>query len=275
MDNRHIALTNLDLADKVGLEIGPLNRPLVRKGEAQVYYADHLSTAALREKYRDDPAVDITQIVEVDFDLAQTTFRDALTRIAPLDFVVASHVIEHVPDLVGWLSDIHAALRVGGVLALVIPDKRFTFDIHRRETPLWEIEAAHAEKRTRPSLGITLDHFLNVVKVDAGELWRDYSIGRDAHRATPPTAVQTIFEQWRDGRYIDVHCWVFTPWSFLRLIGWINRKFGLHYELKWAEPTPHNQLEFYVQLEKKTPTSAFTDWEEAASKLQARAAVPG
>jgi len=92
----------------------------------------HLSTEALREKYQHDPAVDIAQIVEVDFDLAQITFRDALARIAPLDFVVASHVIEHVPDLVGWLSDIHAALRVGGVLALVIPDKRFTFDLHRR-----------------------------------------------------------------------------------------------------------------------------------------------
>jgi SAM-dependent methyltransferase len=275
MDNRHIALTNLDLADKVGLEIGPLNRPLVRKGEAQVYYADHLSTEGLREKYRHDPAVDIAQIVEADFDLSQTTFRDAIALITPLDFVVASHVIEHVPDLVGWLSDIHAALRVGGVLALVIPDKRFTFDIHRRETPLWEVEAAHAEKRTRPSLGIALDHFLNVVNVDAGELWRDYSIGRDAHRAMPPTVTQKVYEQWHDGRYIDAHCWVFTPWSFLRIIGWIVRKYGLYYGLRWAEPTPHNQLEFYVQLEKQTHTSAVTDWEEAANILQARAAVPG
>ena len=211
----------------------------------------------------------------MDFDLAQTTFRDALARIAPLDFVVASHVIEHVPDLVGWLSDIHAALKIGGVLALVIPDKRFTFDLHRRETPLWEVEAAHAEKRTRPSLTITLDHFLNIVKVDTGELWRDYSIGRDAHRAMHPSVAKTIFDQWAEGRYIDAHCWVFTPWSFLRTIGWIVRKYGLYYELKWAEPTPHDQLEFYVKLEKKTSISASTNWEAAASKLQARALIPG
>ena len=48
-----------------------------------------------------------------------------------VDFVIASHVIEYVPEMVSWLQCIGEALRPGGVLNLAIPasikiDKRLT-----------------------------------------------------------------------------------------------------------------------------------------------------
>lgn len=85
---------------------------------------------------------------------------------APLDYVVASHVVEHVPDLAGWLEEVNASLKIGGRLLLVVPDKRFTFDILRPLTTYSEIITAYKEQRRRPGLRSMCDHFANVVHAD-------------------------------------------------------------------------------------------------------------
>ena len=55
----------------VGLEIGPLNKPLVKKEElennGEIFYLDHLSTEELQEKYKDEASVKTDEIVSVDF----------------------------------------------------------------------------------------------------------------------------------------------------------------------------------------------------------------
>ena len=61
----------IDVAQKKGLEIGPLTSPLVtsediKKG-GEIFYLDHLSTAELRKKYRNDSSVSIDAIQDVDF----------------------------------------------------------------------------------------------------------------------------------------------------------------------------------------------------------------
>ena len=61
-----IALAPGDLARLTGIEIGPLDKPLVRRDRGPVLYVDHADTAALRRKYADDPGVDLDALVEVD-----------------------------------------------------------------------------------------------------------------------------------------------------------------------------------------------------------------
>ena len=138
----------------MGLEIGPLTRPLLTKVDGRTFYADHSSTEDLIKKYKGDPAVPEGDICEVDYDL----------RVVPLsktnnhgnyDYVVASHVIEHVPDIIGWLGEIESILKVGGSLALVVPDKRYTFDYFRRESQYWMAEEAVG--RQRPDQSTVLD----------------------------------------------------------------------------------------------------------------------
>jgi SAM-dependent methyltransferase len=253
-DLRSRALSGVDTSVGRGLEIGPLNRPLLPKSAGRVFYADHCSTEELRTKYAGNPNVPVDDICPVDFDLSRMRLSEA-DRDGKFDYVVASHVIEHVPDLVGWLRDIHGLLNEGGILALAVPDKRFTFDVFRRETAFWMVQEAVG--RTRPSIEIVVDHFVNIVNADAGKLWADRESRHEFRQAISPQVCSDLIERHGRGEYIDAHCWVVTPSSFLELLGQITEYYKLNYELHFYETTPLGQLEFYVQLRR---SSVKTDW---------------
>ena len=65
---------------------------------------------------------------------------------ATLDFVVASHVLEHVADPVGLLDDIHRVLRLDGVALILLPDRRLTFDAGRPPTTIETLARKHAAR---------------------------------------------------------------------------------------------------------------------------------
>ncbi len=84
-----------------GLEIGPLTSPVVTKDQGEIYYLDHLSTDDLRKKYVDDPSIDKSRIVDVSFVAPDGDLSTACAG-KQFDYVVASHVIEHIPNMIGW-----------------------------------------------------------------------------------------------------------------------------------------------------------------------------
>src|ERR1700722_11790090 len=94
-----------------GLEIGPLCWPLLPKSEFNVKYVDHVSAAKLKKIYKDDPGVALDRIDKVDYPLAGRSLRNTVGGNKLFDYVVASHVIEHVPDMVGWLQDMASVLK--------------------------------------------------------------------------------------------------------------------------------------------------------------------
>jgi SAM-dependent methyltransferase len=51
-----------------------------------------------------------------------------------LDYLCCSHVLEHLPDPISALFEWHRVLGPGGLLYLVVPDKRYTFDAPRATT---------------------------------------------------------------------------------------------------------------------------------------------
>jgi hypothetical protein len=157
---------DFDVAPLRGAEFGPLSRPLVKRDASEIYYIDYCSADELRQKYAAVPDAHPDRIEEVDFVWAGGPLAPILGDKAPLDYIVASHVIEHVPDLVGWLKTMSSALKVGGRLLLIVPDKRFTFDIHRRVSSLEEISLAYQEQRRIPGLRLVMDHFANAVAAD-------------------------------------------------------------------------------------------------------------
>jgi predicted SAM-dependent methyltransferase len=261
----------MSLAGLRGVEVGPLSRPVVRRHEAEVYYVDHCSTEDLRKKYAGDHA-HIEGIQEVDFIWAQQPLVELIGDKAPLDFIVAAHVIEHVPDLCGWLREMSDALKVGGRLLLIIPDKRFTFDIYRRLSSFEEITQAWEERRRRPGLRIVLDHFANVVQADTSKLWENYSLADHLPYHHGADLLALAAGEHSQGKYIDVHCWVFTPWHFMHLMGRMVRELGVDFDLRYFLTTQGYDLEFYVQLEKTTTLT--TDWAREAEKARRNALWP-
>jgi predicted SAM-dependent methyltransferase len=112
-----------------GVEIGALWRKFPAPRRASVWYVDRVHSTDLRDEY---PEVG-QQIIPPDIvgDAGQLPFRDG-----SLDFVIASHVLEHMPFPLATLRHWYCALAAGGVLLLKIPDKRYTFDARRQRTSL-------------------------------------------------------------------------------------------------------------------------------------------
>nr|WP_246712652.1 methyltransferase domain-containing protein [Rhizobium sp. BK399] len=249
---------------KRGVEIGPLSRPVVRRHEAEVYYVDHCTTEELVRKYEGHEQV--AEMEKIDFVWRDQTLVEMLGAKAPLDFIVAAHVIEHVPDLRGWLGEMHDALQIGGRLLLIVPDKRFTFDIFRRLSPFEEVIQAHSERRRRPGLRVVMDHFANVTRADTWKLWDNYSWADHAPYFHDDSFLPHAMEKWQDGEYVDVHAWVFTPWHFMHLMDRMTSEMGLKFDLCYFLTTQDHDLEFYVQLERSDQVCTDFAVEEARAR---------
>jgi len=255
LSRRDKLLTGIDITRSRGLELGPLHRPLLKRPEARVFYVDHCSTADLKAKYALDSGVPAGSIVEVDYVWSQGSLRDAVGPEASFDYVLASHVIEHVPDLIGWIQDIAEVLAPGGKLCLAIPDKRYTFDIARAVTPVSILIEDHLLRRVTPSPHAVFDHLAGAVSIDPETAW---SIGFDPKRHPKHHSLEEAFtrahSQNATPSYPDVHVTVMTPSSFLDIVRTLATLDSFPYRVAQFFPTAFNEAEFIVQLEKLDPT---------------------
>jgi hypothetical protein len=113
-DRKTVLCGLLDIENGKGLEFGPLSRPIVRPEEGDIRYIDHASTEALRDKYVINDGHDISEFVEISHVWNGGRLRDVIANNEIFDFALASHVIEHVPDVIGWLADIFSVLKDDG-----------------------------------------------------------------------------------------------------------------------------------------------------------------
>lgn len=254
---RHRRLLSLfDQHQGKGLEIGPLFDPVVHRPEADIRYVDVHSGPELKAYYSSHPGVPVEDIVDPDFVLigpeGPRPLPEAIGGTACFDWVVASHVIEHVPDLVSWLEEVAAVLVDGGRLVLAVPDRRFSFDADRDPTTVGQILLARHLRDTIPSVRAIYDHYSRVVTIDAGQAW-------DGRRPTPSDRIHGqdyVEAQLRlatdQARYVDAHVWLFTPQSFVDQLGELAG-LGLNcFAVEKVIPTAERELEFYAVL-RRTP----------------------
>jgi len=268
-------LRGLNLRESVGVEIGALCWPLVRRGDAgKIIYVDHTDTPHLRQKYHDDPHVNADEIVHVDAVWGENSLHEAIGG-QYVDFVVASHVVEHVPDLVTWLRELAAVLKPTGEVRLAVPDRRFTFDYFRRESRLPEVLTSYIERARVPNPFCLLDHCLNAADISTAQAWHERIDRASAklHR-TWQGALHLARDAAANGTYHDVHCWVFTPRSFARLIADLCAMDLLDFACEDFADTARNSMEFSVVLRRSRDRQYIADsWQrmERAAKI----ATPG
>lgn len=232
--------------ERPGLEIGPLDRPIMPRPGSAVLYADHLDKEGLKAKYASHAPVNGDTIPDIDFVIGQAGLRAGVGE-QRLHYVIASHVIEHIPNPITWLADIHALLVDGGILVLAIPDLRRCFDALRRPSTAAEWIEAHLDNRTRPSPSRIFDAMCNEVQIDGTISWNYDPDPRDLILSRTAAAAYDLAQQFKQsGEYMDVHCWTFTPASFCNLMRTVAAT-GL-LELKLQSITDTIGQEFLVRL---------------------------
>jgi SAM-dependent methyltransferase len=118
------------------------------------------------------------------------------------DFVLASHVLEHSANPLSSLQEWKRVLTAGGVLLVVVPDKRYTFDHWRQFTPIEHIEADFRANVREDDL-THLDEVLAL-----------HDVGLD-----PWTATQEEFRErcLRNSEIRAIHHHVFSPETLNRM----------------------------------------------------------
>jgi SAM-dependent methyltransferase len=210
-----------------GLELGPLHRPIPPHAGMQMTYVDRADQATLKREF---PAV-ARHIVPVDvIDDAETLATVADGRF---DFLIAAHVIEHMRNPIGALVNWLRVVRDGGLVYLIVPDKRRTFDRLRVRTTLEHMVLDYQQ----PSRERDFEHFL------------DYAVF--VHHALTDQAIGEA-TRLRDTDY-SIHFHVFLPQDIVRVAEWIH---GHVMPVQVAEgPSLSPALdEFHVLLRKGVPS---------------------
>jgi predicted SAM-dependent methyltransferase len=265
---RHSVRAGIQTPEASVLEIGPLYRPFFLKSETDVIYVDHADTDTLREKYRVGHGFDVQDIVEVDAVWGDNSLLECAGR--QVDYVIASHVIEHVPDLITWLKELQAVLKPDGEIRLVVPDKRYTFDYIRRETALQDLIDPYARRTRRPLAANIFDHVTYVRHVDTGEAWKGpLDTEKLEHIHSYELAMDLVQDALSTDNYHDVHCWVFTPHSFASLMLDAANHGMLNLECVDFSDTPHNSLEFIVFVRPSSDVTAIANsWKKMQQSVR-------
>lgn len=259
MSRREFALACIDLTKGIGLELGPLYNPVVTKDEANIRYLDHMSYDDLKKKYGKDPGVPLDQLVPIDYVLKDNSLQKTF-KGKTFDYVIACHVIEHIPDMVHWLRDVATILNEGGVLSLVIPDKRYTFDLHRNESRPADIIGAYLDKQVKVNSTQLYDDVMTYRHdIDPAVIWRNPTAYADlpaynTGAAGIKKAMMRCETNLKLGEYVDCHCHVLTPASFFEIVRTLIAHDLFDYKVAHFSDTPAGRHEFYVSL-KKTKAS--------------------
>jgi SAM-dependent methyltransferase len=206
----------------LGLEIGPLHRPLAKHDGMRVEYVDLHSAAQLREIY---PELKEVELVDPDIlDDAQTLGTVASGRY---DFVAAPHVIEHMRNPIRAVENWLRVLKPGGLLYLIVPDKRATFDHARVRTTLGHLVLDYR----RPSADRDYEHYLDyALHVQKAHWW---TMLQEADRLA--------------GVDYSIHFHVFQPSDMMRLLDWIDRNVRRLEVVEGPSMSPDSD-EFHVLL---------------------------
>ena len=237
-----------------GLEIGPLSRPLMTKedvrADGEIFYLDHLSTENLRKKYADEESINIKDIVMVDYVCHDGDIVKAVDE-RKFDYIVASHIIEHAPNFLGFLSAMYNSLKPGGNCVLIIPDKRFTFDLPRPITTFGAVLENFLSDVSSPSISAVYDHSAMAINADGHNLWNGILNAEDTRLlASEKIAWEAANKVHNESRYYDVHVNIFTPESFFSILKKSINHEIIFFKIDEFLDTQAGQIEFMVRLKK-------------------------
>ena len=258
-DRPAILLQGIDRNSNI-LELGPSMSPMApRSAGWNVTVVDHATQEELIEKYRNDVHVTVANIEKVDHVWRNGALHDSVPEAlhGTFDVLIASHVIEHIPDPIGFLNSAERLLHPQrGTLALSVPDKRWCFDYFKQVSTTGQMLEAHRRKAQRHGAATRFDASAYVAFDGNRTSW-----GRErlAELYLPDTLDHAFaeFQAWSpepDAPYVDCHAWHFTPASFELLILELGGVSVSDWHIEWLSSRP--SVEFMTRLKRGRPQFA-------------------
>lgn len=233
-----------------GLEIGGLHSPLLPLSDKveRVFYTDYREQYQLRSQYPELAELDI-----VPLDFVSDANHLALGP-QTIDFIIANHAVEHFEDFFRVLQRFHDILRPNGLLYLVVPDKRYTFDRYRSIVSFEHL----ADEYWNGSEGNRVTHYYEAAQASVA-----YDTPRIVNRAAES---KKVAQSLLDKKYsIHYHTWRAPDFAehMLRM----RRELGINLWLV-DMAVPYGTTEFLVLLQR--PSDKCDLQEVALDRIQAQ-----
>ena len=231
------------------VEVGASFRPLAAKRDGwKTCVVDHDTRAGLIAKYAAASVVP-EAIEEVDVLWQKGPLHEAFPAesLGTFDAIVASHVLEHMPDLIAFLDSSRRLIQDDGCLVFALPDKRWCFDFFRPVSLAGDVLLAHSERRTQHSPATLYNEVAYAVTLHGRPGWAAGEPAADvafAHRLG--LARQLFDDSMADTVYRDAHAWQFTPASFELLILDLALAGECDWHVDWIRPA--DAVEFLGRL---------------------------
>jgi glycosyltransferase involved in cell wall biosynthesis len=243
------------------IEVGASYSPIAPKAAGwKTTVVDHAPRRELIAKYS-ALGVDTAAIEEVDFIWQQGGMEEAIPPELYGSFggLIASHVVEHLPDLISFFQSAERLLSPAGVIALALPDKRLCFDFFQPLSLTGDLLAAHAEHRVRHSRETAFNYV--AYRMDTVGLVKGRSVDINGktinlnleHPLGSALQAFNVADESPSSPYQDSHCWFFTPSSFELVILELEHLGLISWEVSRIESA--SSLEFYAWLSRTQPSS--------------------
>jgi SAM-dependent methyltransferase len=212
-----------ELCKGFGIEVGAVNCPFDL--DADVLYMDQHDSSVVFARHVNDP--NVTDVLPVSF-VAKRPPYDFLA-VGSFDFVVASHVVEHLPNPLASIAEFIRVVKAGGIVYLVVPHKDYCFDRFRPVTP---VDHFYMEYYSGV-VDISIDHCLEQVFAGCNLAEMDTVAGGAAvERAKALHAAQD-----------DFHIHTFTQDTFWALLAWLAPRVGAELvHMQWNDLNIHGAL---------------------------------
>lgn len=211
-----------------GLELGALHQPanIPPQCNGSRSFVDKWPTSKLREFYPELPPGALVEVSVLDDATTLETIPDA-----SVDYVIASHLLEHVEDPLGVVANWIRVLKPGGRLIMMVPNKCNCFDRQRILTS-WEHLAE--ENGNKDILAKHLDEHHRewvVSHMHRGDRWKEANFIPTPNEYDESMDLLVRGNAFTHGGW-HVHTWDAASWTYF--VHNIDRHFTEKLGAKWS-----------------------------------------
>lgn len=238
----------IDLPQAKILEIGAFDNPTFTKDEANISYCDYFSRNELLANYGKSKPKRVQNAVDIDYVIKDINFAQNIN--CKFDLIIANHVVEHIPNMIGWLQNLSLILKENGLLFLSVPHKEYTFDKLRTPTSLWELIRNFEQNLVAPSAYQIADQLYYHRPIKAQDVWlkRHQSLIKKQRFANIQQALEKAKIKIDQDKYVDTHCNVFTYKSFLSVFDELYKGKYIPFFLVSSSNVEKPDNEFHILL---------------------------